>query len=454
MRRVFGHYIAASWVFLGIFEASIIAAGCCLAFYAHFYSRGVATVGVVSFAGLLALAVIGLMHSSGLYREDWVSDFKRALWRLAILTTPIFALAVWTTGALAKHTDVPIYPYRWQWTGALTVAWLCSAICVRLLFRLVHRTGILTLKVVVMGTEDRAAELSQLSRECRGRFVVVGHCDPATVANLDEFAASEVILRSEAAEVVVSVDSVPLPWSALVRCRLAGVRVVDYLDFYERETRRIRLDDLRDEWLVLSSRFARSWYRERARRTMDVLLAFVGFIATAPVLLMTACAIKLEDGGAILYRQERIGQWGRPFTVLKFRSMREDAEHDGRPSWASEGDSRITVVGQVIRKLRIDELPQLWNVIKGEMTLIGPRPERPFFVRQFSQAIPFYDYRHCVRPGITGWAQVSFRYGASLEDTRRKLAYDLYYIKNRGLLLDIVILLRTMGVVLRGEGAR
>jgi exopolysaccharide biosynthesis polyprenyl glycosylphosphotransferase len=193
---------------------------------------------------------------------------------------------------------------------------------------------------------------------------------------------------------------------------------------------------------------------ERFRRSLDIVLAAIGFVATAPVLLLTALAIKLEDGGPILYRQERIGLWARPFVLLKFRSMREDAESDGMPAWASERDSRITLAGRIIRKIRIDELPQLWNVLKGEMTLIGPRPERPYFVQQFSQTIHFYDYRHAVRPGITGWAQVSFRYGASLEDTRRKLSYDLYYIKNRGLLLDLVILLRTMGVVLRGEGAR
>ncbi|MGH6877048.1 MAG: sugar transferase, partial [Rhizomicrobium sp.] len=177
-------------------------------------------------------------------------------------------------------------------------------------------------------------------------------------------------------------------------------------------------------------------------------------VATAPVLALAMLAIKLEDGGPVFYTQERIGLGGRSFLLYKLRSMREHAENDGTPAWTAERDVRITNVGRIIRKLRIDELPQLWNVLRGDMSLIGPRPERPYFVLQFSGSIPFYDYRHAIRPGITGWAQVSFRYGASLEDARRKLSYDLYYIKNRGVLLDIVILLRTVGVVLRGEGAR
>ena len=187
---------------------------------------------------------------------------------------------------------------------------------------------------------------------------------------------------------------------------------------------------------------------------MDVVLALALFASSAPVFLLTALAIALEDGGPIFYRQERVGLGGRIFQVLKFRSMRVDAERDGVPAWAAERDNRVTRVGRIIRMLRIDELPQFLNVLRGDMSIIGPRPERPFFVQQFSQAIPFYDCRHVVKPGITGWAQVCFRYGASLEDTKRKLSYDLYYVKNRSVVLDLLILLKTVGVVLRGDGAR
>jgi sugar transferase (PEP-CTERM system associated) len=395
------------------------------------------------------------MHSGGLYQGDAVLDLRRTLWRIAAITLPVFALAVWTTGALARHTAVPIYPYRWEWTFALTGAWLLCALLLRLLLRGIYHSGMLTRRVVLVGTPARAAELTSLARESEERFRLVGHFDPR-VENETQCPRSLVslVLSLGASEVVIAPADGPLPWNLLVECRLAGIHVTDFLDFYEREERCIRIDSLREDWIALSRGFDVDWFRERLRRVNDIVLVLFGFLATAPVLLLTAFAIKLEDGGPVLYRQERIGLEGRPFTLYKFRSMREDAERDGTPAWAAERDMRITAIGRIIRKLRIDELPQFWNVLRGDMTLVGPRPERPYFVHQFSQSIPFYDFRHVVRPGITGWAQVSFRYGASLEDTRRKLSYDLYYIKNRGALLDIVILLKTVTVVVRGEGAR
>lgn len=454
MRRVLGHYVATSWLLFGIFEAALIGAGSCVAFYYRFYRPGGSVAGLTLFAALLSLGVVGLMHSGGLYRSDSVRDLKHSLWRIALITAPIFALAVWTTSELHR-LNVPIYPYRWQWTLALTAAWLFSAISLRLVLLQVYRSGVLTRRVVVVGTSARAAELCGLARECYGRFQVVGYFDSSAYDDATESTAlSALTSRLRAAEIVVSSDYGPVPWKLLAQSRVSGVRVTEWLDFYERETNRINIDDLRDDWIALSRGFANSPVGERTRRAKDVVLACVGFVATAPVFLLTALAIKLEDGGSVLYRQERIGLGGRTFELLKFRSMREDAESDGLPAWAVERDCRITLVGKVIRKLRIDELPQFWNVLRGDMTLIGPRPERPYFVRQFSQTIPFYEYRHVVRPGITGWAQVSFRYGASFDDTHRKLSYDLYYVKNRGVLLDTIILLRTIGVVLRGEGAR
>ena len=177
-------------------------------------------------------------------------------------------------------------------------------------------------------------------------------------------------------------------------------------------------------------------------------------VLTLPLLALTACAIKLESGGPILYRQTRVGLHGRVFTILKLRSMRVDAETDGRPRWAAQGDPRITRVGSIIRKLRIDELAQILNVLRGDMSFVGPRPERPFFVAELTKAIPYYAERHWVRPGITGWAQINFPYGASLEDARRKLTYDLYYVKNRGIFLDALILLQTARVIFWNQGAR
>jgi sugar transferase (PEP-CTERM system associated) len=456
MRRILGDYVTTSWFILGVLEASLITAGCFGAYYFVFPGPGLFAVRLLPFALLLSLGIVAFMHANGLYQADTVIDFKRALWRIAILTTPIFVLAVWTTGELARHSSIPIYPYRWQWTAALTGVWLMCAVILGIAYRQICRYGLITRRVIVVGTEGDAAELNNLARNSNQRFQFVGRFDPGYQADATDshIALSRIVSSLRAEEIVIRGGNDPLLWKMLAHCKVSGTRVTDYLDFCEREDQRICIENLREEWIALSRGFATTGWTERPRRALDVLLSLAGFIATAPVLLLTSLAIKLEDGGPVLYRQERVGLNGRPFILFKFRSMRQDAESDGVPAWAGVRDLRVTKVGTIIRKLRIDELPQLWNVICGEMALIGPRPERPYFVRQFSESIPFYDYRHAVRPGITGWAQVSFRYGASVEDARRKLSYDLYYVKNRGILLDIVILMKTVGVVLRGEGAR
>ncbi|HEX4159694.1 MAG TPA: TIGR03013 family XrtA/PEP-CTERM system glycosyltransferase [Rhizomicrobium sp.] len=452
MRQVLGHYVAKSFVFLRLIETLLLAMGCSVVLFYSFSGKEPTAATLAAFAGILSLGIIALMHFGGLYRPD----IKRTLWRSILITLPIFALAVWTTGELARHTSVPIYPYRWQWTGALTGGWLLSAVLVRMMFQQFHRSGHLTRRVVLVGMDAHARRLDDLARSTHERFRIVGQFggnstngEAGSPTALASFASS---LR--ASEVVVAIGKEVPPWGELAHCRVAGIRITDYLDFFERESRRLCVDNLREDWIALSRGFEGSNSREWRRRSFDVLLALAGFVATAPVLLIVMLGIKLEDGGPVFYAQERIGFGGKPFVLYKLRSMRVDAERDGKPSWAAERDTRITGVGRIIRKLRIDELPQLWNVLRGDMSFIGPRPERPYFVNQFSQAIPFYDYRHVIRPGITGWAQVSFRYGASLEDTRQKLSYDLYYIKNRGVFLDCLILLKTFGVILRGEGAR
>ncbi|MCB1939080.1 MAG: exopolysaccharide biosynthesis polyprenyl glycosylphosphotransferase, partial [Rhodocyclaceae bacterium] len=194
--------------------------------------------------------------------------------------------------------------------------------------------------------------------------------------------------------------------------------------------------------------------RTFVKRCFDLFVSFVLLVLALPVMLVAVMAILLEDGGPIYYRQVRVGQNGRQFNVIKFRSMRTDAEKDGQPKWAVANDDRVTRVGRIIRKLRIDELPQLFNVFMGDMSLVGPRPERPFFVDQLTSEIPFYAVRHCVKPGVTGWAQVRYQYGASVDDAVQKLQYDLYYVKNHTLLLDLVVLAETVRVVLTGEGAQ
>jgi exopolysaccharide biosynthesis polyprenyl glycosylphosphotransferase len=453
MRRILSHYVASPEFTLQILEILLIAAGCGAAIF-YCFSGKVSASGLASSAAILSLGIVGLMHSGGLYRDEALLDLRRASTRIAMIAIPIFALAVWTTGELARHTSLPIYPYRWQWTVALTGIWIASALAMRVLYQTIHRSGLWTRRIFLIGTGSDFRKLDDLARLAHYRFRVVGYFDVDDTGNsrkhfpptLDIFAGC-----GPACEIVVVVGQVHVPWDLLARSKLSGIRVTDFLDFYERESREVCIEKLRDDWIALSREFNATG---GLKRSFDVVFASVMFILTAPLLLLTMLAIKLEDGGSIFYGQERTGFLGKPFILYKLRSMREDAERDGTPAWASKGDKRVTRVGRLIRKLRIDELPQLINVLCGEMSMIGPRPERPFFVRQFSETIPFYDYRHAVKPGITGWAQVSFQYGASLEDTQRKLCYDLYYVRNWSLFFDLTILFKTIGVVLSGEGAR
>ena len=245
-----------------------------------------------------------------------------------------------------------------------------------------------------------------------------------------------------------------LPLRHLLDCRTQGIRVHSLASFSERLKGEVPLDSLKASWLIYGNGFAQGWWRTTIKRGFDIVTALVLLLLAWPIMLLAAAAIMLEDGTPVLFRQERVGRHGRSFQVLKFRSMRKDAEKDGIARWAQANDSRITTVGRFIRKTRIDELPQLFNVLRGEMSLVGPRPERPSFVEQLTEQIPFYAIRHSVKPGLTGWAQVRFSYGASLADARRKLQFDLYYVKNHSLVLDIQIILETVRVVLLGEGAR
>lgn len=244
-----------------------------------------------------------------------------------------------------------------------------------------------------------------------------------------------------------------MPLRELLDCKLQGIRVLDLASHFEQTLGQIRLDSLYAGWLIFGDGFRQGTVRTLVKRVFDILCASILIIIALPTMILAALLIVLEDGFPLLYRQERVGLNGRLFNVIKFRSMRRDAEKDGKPIWAQAQDNRVTRVGQVIRKLRIDELPQLFSVLKGDMSLVGPRPERPFFVDQLTKEIPFYAVRHSVKPGVTGWAQVRYHYGATVEDSAEKLQYDLYYVKNNSLFLDIVVIFETVGVVLTGKGA-
>jgi len=256
---------------------------------------------------------------------------------------------------------------------------------------------------------------------------------------------------------VVAVDDrrKGLPMEDLLECKMEGIKIVDGASFYERESRKVALEMITPGWLVFSDGFNVSSVFGAGKRSLDLLAAGILLIFSFPLMLLTAIAIKIEDGlrAPVFYSQERVGLNGKPFMVHKFRSMKIDAEKNGAV-WAKKNDSRVTRVGDFIRKVRIDELPQLFNVLNGSMAFVGPRPERPVFVEQLTRKIPFYNERHRVKPGLTGWAQLCFAYADNEEDTREKLRYDLYYIKNQSLLLDLLVIIQTVEVVLFKKGSR
>jgi sugar transferase (PEP-CTERM system associated) len=246
-----------------------------------------------------------------------------------------------------------------------------------------------------------------------------------------------------------------LPVHDLLDCKMSGIEIIDLLTFFERYTNKIRLDIVQPSWLFLSDGFQVSNFNRLSKRLFDIATVLLLLPIVLPVGLLASLAILIESRfrGAVLYSQTRVGENGRLFQVYKFRSMREDAEQDGVARWATKGDSRITRVGAILRKSRLDEIPQLLNILKGDMSFVGPRPERPEFVEQLAEQIPYYSERHRVKPGLSGWAQIRYPYGASIEDGLEKLQYDLYYVKNYSILLDALVLLQTAEVVLLGRGA-
>jgi sugar transferase (PEP-CTERM system associated) len=245
-----------------------------------------------------------------------------------------------------------------------------------------------------------------------------------------------------------------LPMESLLACKVRGIEVLDGTSFYERLTGRISLEGLNPGWLIFSEGFSRQQLTLLVKRIIDVVCASIGLVITAPLMLILAALIRVDSPGPVLYRQKRIGEGQQPFTLLKLRSMQTDAEAHGSPVWAVQDDPRTTRIGRIMRKLRLDELPQMINVLKGEMSFVGPRPERPEFVATLAHKVPYYNLRHSVKPGITGWAQIRYPYGASVEDAMEKMHYDLYYIKNLSLGLDLLILFETAKIMLLGKGAR
>lgn len=329
------------------------------------------------------------------------------------------------------------------------------------------RTGsMLVHRVMIFGAGVEAESVGNVLRKSDPDIQIVGFypsptdaevCLPAQVVLSREMSLSDTAHALKVNEIIIAVRERRggiLPLRELLDCKLSGVKVLDLASYFERALGQIRLDSLRVGWLIFGEGFRQGWLRTAVKRLFDIVAASILLVLALPVMAVTALLIVIEDGFPVFYRQERVGLNGRLFKVIKFRSMRNDAESDGKPRWATANDDRVTRVGRIIRKLRIDELPQLYSVLAGDMSLVGPRPERPYFVDQLTRDIPFFAVRHSVKPGVTGWAQVSYHYGASVDDSVQKLQYDLYYVKNHTLFLDLVILFETVGVVLTGKGAQ
>jgi sugar transferase (PEP-CTERM system associated) len=361
---------------------------------------------------------------------------------------------------VSTSLNVGLSRYALVWLTKVLFAWLICMVASRLIFNRVMRERWFVRRVLVLGSGPRLARIRQLTSSGRGRlFEPVFAVETPGKVEFTE-APSPAALRLQRIWGIVVAgacddsEASAVPLQQLLDCKLSGVPVFDEAGFSEQQLGRIDLDNARPDWLLFAEGFANGRIANAIKRGTDILVSVVLLMLTLPLVLLTALLIRLESAGPILYRQTRVGLHGKPFTLLKFRSMAMDAEEAGKPRWATQQDPRVTRVGSFIRPMRIDELPQLINVLRGEMSLVGPRPERPMFVEELARAIPFYRGRSYVKPGITGWAQVNFPYGASVEDARQKLSYDLYYVKNRSLLLDLFILLATIRVILFREGAR
>lgn len=412
-----------------------------------------------------------------------------ALLVVAVMITSLIAMGLYQLRQRMMFHEVALRLFVGIGVGSLVLAIFCFAVSpnslsealvcmaavyafpvlllLRLLFVRNVDQNIFRRKTLVYGSGERAASIEGLRRQADRRgFKVVGNVpdrskegteNPNSLSSPDR-SILQIALESGAEEIVVAIDDRrgKLPVRELLDCRLHGIAVIDVLEFLERETGKIRLDLVSPGWFVFSEGFRKTRLTQITKRATDVVLATSAFVIGWPVLLAVALAIKIEDGwgSPVLYRQQRVGHGGHLFNVLKFRSMVVDAESDGRAVWAVQNDKRITRVGRFIRKMRIDELPQMFNVLRGQMSIVGPRPERPEFVEQFSKCVSYYSERHTVKPGITGWAQLRYSYGASEHDAVEKLQYDLYYVKNHSLLLDFLIILQTAEVVLWGKGAR
>lgn len=465
MIRLFRHYIPESMVLLGLGEAVLLIASVYLGVYIRFSESGLPegdpSVEWLFAKGVLFAAIVaGSMTTMGLYWRHLRVD---SLWHILLRLLGAFVITILILALLFY-----IVPDLFIGRGALAISLIIAfagVMAARALHYHFADLEALKARILVVGAGRKASLLETLRRRVDwhgfklvGYMHVRGERDAVDASKVlqSETPLDQLVDEFQIDEIVVAIDDrrKSFPVDEILECKMKGVQVVDLMTFFERQSGKIRLDTLHPSSLIFADGFSQAVLHKNSKRIFDVLASLFLLLFAWPIMLVTALAIRVESPGPILYRQLRVGRFGEPFEVLKFRSMRADAEKDGKAQWAQKGDSRVTRVGGVIRKFRIDELPQLLNVLRGDMSFVGPRPERPEFVEQLKQEIPFYDLRHKVAPGITGWAQISYPYGASVRDATEKLQYDLYYIKNYSLLFDFMILFQTAHAVVWGKGAR
>ena len=464
MIRFFRHYVPLNLLLLVLVEALILGGAIYAGVSARFLDGNVIPDDLQPLlpkALTFTVVMLGLMTASGLYDLEWQGGVRALLQRLGLS----FMLGL-VTMSLLFYFVPPLLFGRGAFLLSFGLA-LLGILLSRTLFIRWARAGAFKTRALVIGTGSRAAHIEALlaKRGQAGNVQVIGYLPMGgshhfvngdrildTQESLPELAA-----RLHISEIILAVRdrrSGGLPVPDLLTCKLRGIRVLELSSFFERENGHLQLDSMNASWMILADGFHQGMLRDTIKRLFDLVVSAAMLAVSLPIMVLTALLIKLESPGPVLYRQERVGQGGRNFTILKFRSMCVDAEKDGKPRWAGQNDSRVTLTGRFIRRTRIDELPQVFNVFFGDMSFVGPRPERPYFVQDLTQKIPYYGVRHTVKPGITGWAQVRYAYGATDDDAMHKLQYDLYYVKNHSLFLDLMILFQTAQVVLWGKGVR
>ncbi|HWJ94912.1 MAG TPA: TIGR03013 family XrtA/PEP-CTERM system glycosyltransferase [Telluria sp.] len=466
MLRISNHYVSKI-VFVLLFVELLVLMGSAYAGAAVRYMDGAEVLAAPHFehfftsAIAFAIAIIFSMSAMGMYQLN-LNEGLRDSFFMKLMPSFVMGFAILT---LVFYMAPELYFGR----GHLALVFVIAGTGIfvaRMVFLKTSELRFLQSRIMFIGGGPLAKECSDLAEKNLRyhRYQIAGFiptqtedlCVPAS--NLLKLREGESLLslvrKHHIEEIVVSVQNrrANFPIKDLLDCKLQGVKVTDAATFFERETCQIRVDSLQPSWLVFGGGFDQSFVRTFMKRAFDLVCSGAILLMTFPVMLLAALAIRIEDRGPVFYSQERVGKDGKTFRVLKFRSMRADAEKGGKPQWAAQNDPRITRVGNFMRKTRIDELPQILNVFKGEMSFVGPRPERPYFVEQLIEVVPYYNVRHSIKPGITGWAQVRYGYGSSAEDALQKLQYDLYYVKNNSLFLDVLILIDTLKVVLFRSG--